>query len=690
MSEKNEIIENRTLVISNFRNLGPFCQGPGKENNGDKEFLKINRSLDRESLGGLILLIGVNNSGKSNVLDALEKYKTQSFSDDDYTDFSIAGRVKPKISMNLANGKYIDEMPTKQTRYYGGWLMTILGFLLEKENYELYKTFTKNPTASYGQYITYAISETNKLRNVGNPIDFIKMVLRRKDVVTKNIVVENKGTIGDIIYPGTKETINCSVTYDWNGLSIATPLIIVSEGTIVDDSIFININEHRNIEEKSLVDQIGPDQRENLKNMLVDTKAHYLDPKIVKNFVVSKYQDRYNYTINDNVLRYTRETISQEDLSCKPSELNNFMKKVLVAINIDTEVINNSYQGAKTLRHKTEKVINKSLEKISDELNDLLNINEKKYSLNIRLETESIELYITYGDDIPLNINRQSQGFRWLFELYFNMIKAKKFNPGDIILIDEFGDTLGFSTVKELSKKLRDFGRKKGITFILATQNPMAVDVTHLDEVRMIIPQDDGSAKIINEFDHFGISGEHDVIMPVINGLMVSRNYMRTENRRTVFVEGITDYFYLNAFAEKMRDEGTEVDVDFIPINGLGSRDDSAKALIEQICSIERNPILLVDSDKKGNEVSKAATSRKITVASIGEIFDGKKKEIEDLFTENDLAKWYLAKPKDEREKKKLFDIAACFSQKFDTIYGEIEKETKENFKTLIEYVIGI
>ena len=45
--------------------------------------MKINRSLDIDVLGGIIQLIGVNNSGKSNVLDAFECYETKEFKDSD-------------------------------------------------------------------------------------------------------------------------------------------------------------------------------------------------------------------------------------------------------------------------------------------------------------------------------------------------------------------------------------------------------------------------------------------------------------------------------------------------------------------------------------------------------------------------------------------------------------------------------
>lgn len=59
MSENNK---GRFVQISNFRNIGVSEL---------KQDICINRSIDSNYIGNLVLLIGPNNAGKSNVLDAL-------------------------------------------------------------------------------------------------------------------------------------------------------------------------------------------------------------------------------------------------------------------------------------------------------------------------------------------------------------------------------------------------------------------------------------------------------------------------------------------------------------------------------------------------------------------------------------------------------------------------------------------
>ena len=155
--------EHRTLVIKNFRNLAPFCAGNEDDSNDLKEFLTLNRSLFSDEVGGLVILVSANNCGKSNVLDAIEKYDSQTFSIDDYTDFTFKERVDPTIGMNIANGAYGDlRVPRRITSYDGRIHEVLLAFILEKENYELYLEYMNSVSTT-----EYYVKPESLLRNDG-------------------------------------------------------------------------------------------------------------------------------------------------------------------------------------------------------------------------------------------------------------------------------------------------------------------------------------------------------------------------------------------------------------------------------------------------------------------------------------------------------------------------------------------
>ena len=69
----------RILKISKFRNIG--LEKP--------ETIVINHSVKKDEIGELVILIGPNNAGKSNVLDALKSVAAGTLSDRDVTTLSF-------------------------------------------------------------------------------------------------------------------------------------------------------------------------------------------------------------------------------------------------------------------------------------------------------------------------------------------------------------------------------------------------------------------------------------------------------------------------------------------------------------------------------------------------------------------------------------------------------------------------
>ena len=69
----------------------------------------MNYSLNKEYLGDLVILIGPNNSGKSNVLDALECFANQNIANRDKSDnFMNSDQQQPSLSLlNFADGKVV-------------------------------------------------------------------------------------------------------------------------------------------------------------------------------------------------------------------------------------------------------------------------------------------------------------------------------------------------------------------------------------------------------------------------------------------------------------------------------------------------------------------------------------------------------------------------------------------------------
>ena len=627
----------RCVIIKNFRNLGV-------NNNGSNylETLIINRSLKREDLGGIVSVIGPNNSGKSNVLDALETAE-RSPNDCDCTDFSFE-RIKPEVAIiNQLQGKTISSC--KGQLYSGEATAVFTNLLLERETFKQFCEMQNVPPET----------EAKQLKAY---VDYIVPVV-------DNLV--NNRYAG----PSLNQKIITLVTCVMNSSRQESQ----SLNAVMDRLEARDLSAIRSLGTISVRSYGTPIEYSELAEIIDDSQSAVIQP------VLSKYTP---VSDSKETREFFKDALGYEPRGA-PDDINPLFKTVIAACGFSENAISNAYEDNGLKIGTLEKRVNSRLSELNSKLNHLLKAGDNSYRFEIRLERQRMVLNLYRGNDVALNIDRQSAGFRWLLEFFIEVIIGQNLEFGDIVLIDEFGNSLNWGSVKELTETLRTIGKDNGITFVLATQNPMAIDIDYLDEVRLIEPTENGPAIIHNNFIDFS-DKNHDVLKPIIDGLTIGRNYMRTDGRSTVFVEGATDYFYLNGFRRLLETRGKHYDIDFIPINGVSKKGEDAPRIIKELRAIERHTVVLVDGDGAGKTFQNVGDAKGATVVSLSEIFNGKKKVIEDLFEDEDLRCLNLEKSNDNTGEH-LFDRAATFAQGIMERQDYISKLTEDNFDKVFEYL---
>lgn len=524
----------RELSISGFRNIAPQGRGP--------ETLLLNRDLSRDRIGGIVLLIGSNNSGKSNVLDAIDKAVNGGFRKEDVNDF-VMKAPNPELRWSIDGDKY--RLPD----------------VTEEES---------------------AQAEETEKGFVG------KLVKRIKKVADE----------------------------------------------VTDTSI-----------------DVSPDT----------------------SFDEDSFENDYGYRLHNRAEFYHRRKIKQKDLKCHPDSPNGFFKDLFDVLEIDPDEISDVCDTPGKHRVEMEKRINDSLRGMSDDINDMLGVEGKRYSFRIRIEKTSMELSVDVGS-AALNLDRQSEGFRWMFDFYFGVMFRNRDEPGTIILIDEYGDRLNFATLRSLTSRLRAIAKRKALTFVFATQNPMAIDARHLDEVRLVVPNGEGASSIVNDFERFG-SKDSEVAKGIIDGLLVSRNYLRKGTRRTVFTEDPRASVLLNAFSS-IFSESSETDVDYIPIGAVADMELDPESAVDVMRSIDSSPTVLAESED--SELYRVASEAKMHPFTLDEIF-GKGMTIEQLFSENDRATHSIG--------DMSVSDAVSLSQWIDGNEDSLDDDTWSNFTMVVDYV---
>ncbi|TXJ55765.1 hypothetical protein EPJ67_09360 [Brachyspira aalborgi] len=566
-------MNRRFLKIKNFKNIGI-----------DKyQYLNLNNTLDPYKMGELVIIIGENNVGKSNILEAIERINSNNL-EKDIPDFIGFDKSLPEISLVCVENEYKNEATHKREGNYN-----TLKIYLDDAG------FTKTS-------IEFANSNENIINNANND---------NKEKEDNKVIDENE----------TKEITN-------------------------NDSEEVDI-----------------------------------------------IKEKYGINIKPNIFYYKENIIKNYDLTTTLENISEskFFKALLKSIDFNIDTIKLAYEKGKknfAYREDYEKEINSKLNDIvSKKFNELyfnLNKSIQKYEFYIRLGDNNIHIYLKKNNQ-AINLDNQSIGFKWFFNLFFDFLHSDLLKRGDIVLMDELDAHLSLPARRDLRKFLKKFARDNGITFMVATHNPSFIDINHLDEIRIVKHRKEGNGvEIINDF-HTINPDDVDTLEDIINSFgILHRDILTNPNNRVVFVEGITDYNYLTAFKLlRENEENKEINMVFLPISGIGNKE-TMKTIIEKLSKF-RNSIVFTDADKAGLIFQELSSGKKdsLKVVNLKDIPDlNNKKEIEDLFSENDRKNYYYVIEKKNTKGSSLFKNTILNNK------SKLEEETINNFNKVLDFFI--
>ncbi|GAA7211532.1 hypothetical protein HpBGD73_03690 [Helicobacter pylori] len=322
---------------------------------------------------------------------------------------------------------------------------------------------------------------------------------------------------------------------------------------------------------------------------------------------------------------------------------------------------------------------------------------EKEYTA-YEIKLEVYDCRKSHDHNEPIILSQQSTGFQWAFNFMFGFLynwgSHFSLNKNIIYVMDEPATHLSVPVRKEFRKFLKEYAHKNHVTFVVATHDPFLVDTDHLDEIRIVEKETEGSV-IKNHFNYplNNAGKDSDALDKIKRSLGVGQHvFHNPKKHRIIFVEGITDYCYLSAFKlylcyKEYKDN--PIPFTFLPISGLKNNPNDMKETIQKLCELDNNPIVLTDDDRKCDSDQNATSERfkraneemhdPITILQLSDC-DRHFKQIEDCFSANDRKKY---------AKNKRMELAMAFKTRL--LYGEkddaVSEETKKNFLKLFEWI---
>ncbi len=332
--------------------------------------------------------------------------------------------------------------------------------------------------------------------------------------------------------------------------------------------------------------------------------------------------------------------------------------------------------------------------------------NNKFYDYSKEYTAYEIKLEIhdcrkSHDHNEPIILSQQSTGFQWAFNFMFgflyNVGSDFSFNKNIIYVMDEPATHLSVPARKEFRRFLKEYAHKNHVTFVLATHDPFLVDTDHLDEIRIVEKETEGSV-IKNHFNYplNNASKNSDALYQIKRSLGVDQHvFHNPQKHRIIFVEGITDYCYLSAFKLYFNErdfKDNPIPFTFLPISGLKNNPNEMEETIQKLCELDNNPIVLTDDDRKCDSDQNATSERfkkaneemhdPIRILQLSKC-DENFKQIENCFSVNDRKKYAKNKRK---ELAMAFKTRLLYSGKDDVM----SEETKKNFLKLFEWIAWI
>ena len=407
----------KALRIEAFRNIGFKNKKPNTER------LVLSHSLKKNEIGDLIILIGANNSGKTNVLEALDIYGNSEISTRDVTDLFMEEECRePSLTLSYKNDKG------------------------DKE-YSLKKTMDGKRQANYPKENEYSNCIEFEYLNQENILDELEKTAHYTEYFLHN------STFRKMIQSCNFEKLTKNEFQK----------IVLTSFSLVDEIASKNNNNYG-----SFMNAIRNGSKWYYE--YIKYKENDSDPlKILE----TDFRKEFNYDFNSKISYYEERIISNDHLSCSPDEIENnfFFSKLLNSINTKPEEILKAYEvfeeqkNNKGVLKQLEKKLNKKLAKISSDFNKLYYLENNKYSFNIDLESETIYFSI-FRNEQSLYLDYQSTGFKWFFNLYFGLLNSIELSTGDIIIMDEPATHLHPKGQRELRQFLKEFAIHNDISII--------------------------------------------------------------------------------------------------------------------------------------------------------------------------------------------------------------------------------
>lgn len=232
--------------------------------------------------------------------------------------------------------------------------------------------------------------------------------------------------------------------------------------------------------------------------------------------------------------------------------------------------------------------------------------------------------------DVEVNLNERSRGFKWFFSFYTTFFADTKNGSAEnaIILLDEPGLYLHAKSQSDLLKHLdEDFDNQ----IIYTTHSPFLVPTKQVTLVKTVSIDEANGTTVTND-----PTGDSTTLFPLQAALGYDVAQSLFIGSNNLIVEGVTDFWYLNAISDYLKSidrKGLDSKIVITPAGGA----QKVSYMVSLLSSQNLNVVVLLDKERASevtrNELVENKIIHKNNILFVSECLDTELNEadIEDL-----------------------------------------------------------
>ena len=221
---------------------------------------------------------------------------------------------------------------------------------------------------------------------------------------------------------------------------------------------------------------------------------------------------------------------------------------------------------------------------------------QRRHTIRYDVDGEYFRIWVSDNlrPDVVIELESRSKGFQWFFSFYLVFLAESDQGHKDaMLLLDEPGLNLHPTAQQELLDFFEELSQTNQLAY--TTHSPFLIDGEHLDRVRPVSEEDTGHSRVTS---HWWPS-DRDTIFPLQAAAGYAMIQSLLQHQKNLLVEGMSDFYYLQALSAQCARTGRQGLPDEIYITPCGGAS-KVGHLASLFLGQKARPVVVLDTDQAG------------------------------------------------------------------------------------------